>query len=472
MFKKYDYNLVVIGGGAAGLVSSYIASAVKAKVLLIEKNKMGGDCLNYGCVPSKAIIKTAQVANTIKNANKYAINSGEININFKDVMKRVHSKIEKIKPHDSIERYTKLGVDCITGNATLVGKNCVKVNDKIYTAKNIIIATGAKPYIPKTNGIENCNYLTSETIWNLNELPKNFVIIGAGPIGCEIAQTFARLGSNVTIINRNNSILSNFDPDIVFEMETVFSKEKIKIINNAKIEKIASKSIFVNNVKINFDQILFACGRTPRVDGFGLEQLNIKKNKNNTLKVNKYLQTSVKNIYACGDVAGPYQFTHTASHQAWYACVNALFGFIKKFKVNYEVIPHCTFTDPEISQVGICEKQALEQKIKFDVYKYGIDDLDRAIVDDTNIGFVKVLTKKNTDQILGVTIIGTHAGEIISEFILAMKHKIGLNSILSTIHIYPTYAESNKYVAGIWKKHSAKPYVFKILKKIHALWTK
>lgn len=472
MFKKYDYNLIVIGGGAAGLVSSYIASAVKAKVLLVEKNKMGGDCLNYGCVPSKAIIKTASVLDTIKKASSHGIKTGDVQFNFEDAMKRVHDKIKAIEPHDSVERYTNLGVDCIVGNAKLIDKHTVKIDGKIHTGKNIIIATGAQPFIRNIDGIENSNYLTSETIWELKKLPKEFVIIGGGPIGCELAQTFARLGSNVTIINRGNSIMSNFDNDVIDVVETTFKNENINIINNAKIENINNNEINVNGQKIPFDNILIATGRMPRVENFGLEQIGIKTNKNKTIKVNQFLQTSVKNIYACGDVAGPYQFTHTAAHQAWYACVNSLFGFIKKFKVNYDIIPFCTFTDPEVSQVGISENYAIENNIKYDVYKYGIDDLDRAIVDSNDIGFVKVITKKNSDKILGVTIVGVHAGEIISEFIIAMKHNIGLNSILGTIHIYPTYSEANKYAAGIWKKASAKPYIFKILKKLHSLWTK
>ncbi len=473
--KSYDYNLVVLGAGAAGLVTSYIGATVKAKVALIEKHKMGGDCLNYGCVPSKAIIATAKKVHMAKKASEYGLKKVEIDFDFKDIMARVSGIIKKIEPNDSIERYSSMGVDCITGSGKIISPFEVEVNGKIITTKNIVIATGAGPLIPNIPGLKDVPYLTSETLWNLNTLPKNLLVIGAGPIGCELSQAFSRLGSKVTILDLADRILPKEDKDVSDFMEKILVEEGITILKSHKILEFIniynkySAVVDFNKEKkeIGFDFVLLSMGRKARITGFGLEELGVKITKRGTVEVNEYLETNYPNIFACGDVAGPYQFTHTASHEAWYASVNALFGIFKKFKADYTVIPWTTFTDPEVSHVGLSEEDALSKNIQFELTKYDIHELDRAITESENKGFVKILTSPGTDRILGATIVGHNAGEIISEFVLAMKYKIGVNKILGTIHAYPTMAEANKFAAGNWKKARKPENLLKWVEKFH-----
>ena len=458
--SKYDYNLIVIGAGSAGLVSSYIAAAVKSKVALIEKHKMGGDCLNYGCVPSKAIIQSAKILSYAKNSTDFGIKKMHYEFEFSDVMDRVHKIIKSIEPHDSVERYTKLGVDCFEGEANILSPHKVQINNKVITCRSIIIATGASPLVPKIQGLDEINYLTSENIWNLKKLPKNFLIIGGGPIGMEMAQAFSRLGSNVTVVEMAPKVLVKEDDDVIDFVNENFKKENINILTNHKAVEVKGNNLICeyNNEKVTleFDEIFIALGRKANINGFGLDKLNIKIRGNGTIEANKFLQTNYPNIYVCGDVTGPYQFTHSAAHQAWYASVNALFSPIKKFKVDYSIIPWATFTDPEIARVGLNEQDAKIQNIDYQVTKYDISDLDRAITDSKNKGFIKVLTVPGKDKILGVTIVAEHAGDTIAEYVLAMKNNIGLNKILGTIHIYPTLAEANKFVAGEWKKKCTK----------------
>jgi dihydrolipoamide dehydrogenase len=473
--KSYDYNLVVLGAGAAGLVTSYIGATVKAKVALIEKHKMGGDCLNYGCVPSKAIIATAKKVHLTKKASEYGLKKVEIDFDFKDIMARVSGIIKKIEPNDSIERYSSMGVDCITGSGKILSPFEVEVNGKIITTKNIVVATGAGPLIPNIPGLKEVPYLTSETLWNLSTLPKNLLVIGGGPIGCELSQAFSRLGSKVTILDIADRILPKEDKDVSLFMETVLMEEGITILKSHKILEFIniynknSAVVEFNKEKkeIYFDYVLLSMGRKARVSGFGLEELGVKITNRGTIEVNEYLETNYPNIFACGDVAGPYQFTHTASHEAWYASVNALFGIFKKFKADYTVIPWTTFTDPEVSHVGLSEEDALSKNIQFELTKYDLHELDRAITESENKGFVKILTSPGTDKILGVTIVGHNAGEIISEFVLAMKYKIGVNKILGTIHAYPTMAEANKFAAGNWKKARKPENLLKWVEKFH-----
>ncbi len=476
--EQYDYNMVVIGGGAAGLVASYIAAAVNAKVALIESNKMGGDCLNTGCVPSKALIASAKLASLVKRADEFGFDTADVSFDFTKVMDRVHQIIKKIEPHDSIERYTQLGVECIKGHAQIISPFKVQVNDRIVTTRNIIVATGAKPMIPSLPGIENVNVLTSDTIWNIRSLPKRLVVLGAGPIGCELAQAFSRLGSDVILVQRGSGIMKKEDPDAALMVLDRFKKEGITVLleHTAKaIEKISDadgeKQLVCEykgqTVNIAFDEILVALGRKANVKGFGLETLGVELRKNNTIETNGFLQTNFPNIYCSGDVHGRYQFTHTAAHESWYAAVNALFGRFKKFRVDYKTIPWATFTDPEVARVGINETDANLAGIEYEMVKYGIDDLDRAIADSEDHGFVKVLTVPGKDKILGVTIVGNHASDLIAEFVLAMKHGIGLNKILGTIHIYPTMAEANKYAAGLWKKTHAPERLLQWVEKYH-----
>ncbi|MCH8313042.1 MAG: dihydrolipoyl dehydrogenase [Nitrospinae bacterium] len=474
---KKDFNVIVIGAGSAGLVSSYIAAAVKAKVALIEKHKMGGDCLNTGCVPSKALIRSAKILSYIKRHKDYGIKSAQATFDFAEIMERVQKVIKKVEPHDSVERFTSLGVDCITGDAKILSPHEVSVNGKTLTTNTIIIATGARPTVPKITGMDKVPYLTSDNLWELRELPKRLIVAGGGPIGSELAQCFARLGSKVTQVEMLPDIMSREDDEISQAIRKRFIEEGIDVRVNSKCKEIVVENgkqfmlIEKNGTteKIEFDKILVAVGRAANTGGFGLEEIGVKLNQRGTIEVDEYLRTTThKNIYACGDVAGPYQFTHTAAHQAWYCAVNALFSPFKKFKVDYRVIPWCTFTDPEVAQVGLNEKAAKEKGIPYEVTRYGIDDLDRAIADSEDHGIVKILTEPGKDKILGVTIMGYHAGDLIAEYVLAMKHGLGLNKILGTIHIYPTMAEANKFAAGNWKKAHAPEGLLKLIQKFHS----
>lgn len=477
--KNIEYNMVVIGGGSAGLVTSYISAAVKAKVALIEKHKMGGDCLNTGCVPSKAIIKSAKLAHQMKNANKYGLESATPGIDFKKVMGRVHNVIAKIEPHDSMERYRGLGVECIQGAAKIISPWEVEVNGKILTTQNITIATGASPFVPPIPGMDKITPLTSENLWELEELPKQMIVLGGGPIGCEMAQSFNRLGSQVTQVEMMDRIMGIEDPEVSQIIEDKFKSEGVNVLTKHKAKEIktdGSRKILIvefegKDIELEFDEILVAVGRRANIKGFGAEELGIKLRQNKTIEANEYLETNFPNIYVCGDVTGPFQLTHTAAHQAWYCAVNALFGKLKKFKVDYSVIPWATYSDPEVASVGINEQRAKKEGISYELTTYGIDDLDRAIADSEDHGVVRVLTEVGSDKILGATIVGNHASDLLLEFISAMKHGFGLNKILGTIHIYPTMGEANKYLAGNWKKKQTSETVFKWLAKFHK-WNK
>lgn len=474
---NFDYNMIVIGGGSAGLVSAYIASAVKAKVALIEKHKMGGDCLNTGCVPSKALIRSAKIFNYFKRAEEFGFEALPAKMDFAKVMDRVQRVIKSIEPHDSVDRYRSLGVECFQGEAKIKSPYEVELNGKVMTTKNIVIATGASPLVPPIPGLSKIDFLTSDNVWSLRTLPKKLVILGGGPIGCELAQSFARLGSKVTLIEMAPRILAREDEDVSTLMKKALEKDGVQILTSHKGLRVGNDegevAIVCENagreVKIGFDQILIALGRKANVTGFGLESLGIELSNRGTIVADELMRTTnYPNIYVCGDVTGPYQFTHTASHQAWYVAVNALFSPLKTYKVDYRVIPWCTFTDPEVARVGLNETEAKEKGIAYQVTRYEIDDLDRAIADEEAHGFVKVLTIPGSDKILGVTIVGHHAGDIIGEYVAAMKHGFGFNKILGTIHIYPTLAEANKYAAGVWKKANAPAAALAFLSKFHA----
>ena len=472
---RFDNNLTVVGAGSAGLVSSYIAAAVKAKVSLIEKHKMGGDCLNTGCVPSKALIRSAKMAHYVKRANEFGLDNANAEVNFRAVMERVQSVVRQVEPHDSVERYSGLGVDCITGTAKLLSPWEVEVDGRRITSRNIVIASGGRPYVPPLPGVENVTYYTSDTIWEIREKPGVLLVVGGGPIGCELAQAFSRLGVKVVQVDHGSRLLHREDEDVSELVMEQFRKDGVDLRLKHEAQAFhkdgerqwLEAGFDGERVEIDFDAVLFAVGRRANTANMGLEELGIETTERGTLAVNEYMQTRYPNIYACGDVAGPYQFTHTAAHQAWYCAVNALFGRFKKFKVDYSVIPWCTFTDPEVARVGLNEQEAKAQGVAYEVTKYGIDDLDRAIADEEAHGFVKVLTVPGKDKILGVTIVGYHAGELITEYISAMKHGLGMNKILGTIHIYPTLSESNKYAAGEWKKAHAPQGVLKWVERYH-----
>ncbi len=476
--KKFDYNIIAIGAGSAGLVTSYIAAAVKSKVALIEKHKMGGDCLNTGCVPSKALIKSAKILHQTKNIQKYGFQSAEVQFDFAQVMDRVQNVVDKVAPHDSIERYTDIGVECLQGEAKILDPWRIEINGKTLTTKNIVVATGAHPFVPPFEGLDQIDYHTSDTVWNLRIQPKKLLVLGGGPIGSELTQAFARLGSHVTQVEMGDRLMSREDPEISKFVQKKFESEGIRVLTRHKATRfgkngenkyLTCQNLDINKeVKIEFDEVLIALGRRANVTGFGLENLGIEISKRGTIEHNEFLQTKYPNIYVCGDVAGPYQFTHTSAHQAWFASVNALFGRFKKFKVDYRVIPWATFTDPEVARVGLNETEAKEKGIEYEVTTFGIDDLDRAIADGDDFGIIKVLTPPGKDKILGVTFLGEHAGDLIIEFISAMKNGQGLNKILGTIHIYPTLSESNKYLAGNWKKAHQPKKALEWIKKLHA----
>ncbi len=473
--KHYDYNIIVIGAGSGGLVAAYIAAVLKAKVAVIEKTKMGGDCLNTGCIPSKTLLRSAKMLRHAHRAADWGFRSATIDFDFSDVMERVQNVIKYIEPHDSVERYQSLGVDAMIGEARIIDPFTIEVNGRTLTTRNIVIATGSRPLVPPIPGVEDVSPLTSDSLWDIRRLPKRLVVVGGGPIGSEMTQAFARFGSTVTQVEGYDGILNREDEEVSafirekFEAEgiTVKTGHMVKRFERKGEEKIVVCEHEGAEVRFPCDEILMALGRRANVTGFGLEELGVELRSNGTIEVDPFLRTNYPNIYACGDVTGPFQFTHFASHQAWYVSVNALFSPLKKFKADYRVIPWTTFTDPEVARVGLNEKDAIRENIPYEVTTYDLEGLDRAIADGENSGFVKVLTPPNKDKILGATIVGPHAGEIMAEYVLAMKHGLGLNKILGTIHTYPTLSEAAKFAAGNWKKAHAPTGALAWLEKFH-----
>ncbi|MBL8303992.1 MAG: FAD-dependent oxidoreductase [Ideonella sp.] len=477
--RKFERNMVVIGAGAAGLVTSYIAAVVKAKVTLVEHHKMGGDCLNYGCVPSKALIKTATLLSQMRHAADYGIARAEATVNFGEVMDRIARVVKDIEPHDSAERYTGLGVEVVQGRATLVDPWRVAItlpdgSTRTLTTRSIVVATGAQPFVPPLPGLAEVGCLTSDTLWGLRELPPRLVVLGGGPIGCELAQSFARLGSQVTQVEMAPRLMGREDEEVSDLARRALERDGVTVLTGhqaLRCERDGEAKCLVVQAggqerRLPFDQLLCAVGRVARLEGYGLETLGIPTGR--TIETNEYLQTIYPNILAAGDVAGPFQFTHTAAHQAWYAAVNGLFGRFRTFKADYSVIPWATFIDPEVARVGLNEQEAKARNIPYEVTRYGIDDLDRAIADSAAHGFVKVLTVPGKDRILGVTIVGAHAGDLLAEYVLAMRHGLGLNKILGTIHTYPTMAEANKYAAGEWKRAHQPTRLLEWVARYHA----
>ncbi len=462
---RFDRNLVVIGAGSAGLVAAYIAAAVKARVTLIERHRMGGDCLNTGCVPSKALIRTARLLATLRRAPELGLRRADAQFDFGEVMERVQRVVAQIEPHDSVARYSALGVECLAGEAKIVSPWTVEVRasdgtTRMLTTRAIVVAAGARPFVPPIPGLDEVGYLTSDTVWNLRERPRRLVVLGGGPIGCELAQAFARLGTQVTQVEMLPRLMMREDPEVSAMVMERFGAEGIDVLVGHAAKRFAlegGERVLIaesegREVHIPFDAVLVAVGRVANTAGYGLETLGVPVSSARRIEVDEFMATKYPNIYACGDVASPYQFTHMASHTAWYAAVNALFGTFRRYRANFDVVPWATFTDPEVARVGLNETDAKEKGIAYEVTTYGIDDLDRAIADGDAHGFVKVLTMPGKDRVLGATIVGEHAGELIVEFVMAMRHDIGLNQILGTIHIYPTFAEANKYAAGAWKR--------------------
>jgi pyruvate/2-oxoglutarate dehydrogenase complex dihydrolipoamide dehydrogenase (E3) component/uncharacterized membrane protein YdjX (TVP38/TMEM64 family) len=476
--KSFDYNLIAIGAGAAGLVTAYIGTTVKAKVALIEKHRMGGDCLNTGCVPSKALIRTARLLAEARDAEKYGLNSLSADFDFAKVMERVERVIAKVEPHDSVERYTGLGVDVIEGAARLVSPWEVEVNGRRISARCIVIATGARPLVPDIPGLNAIEALTSDSVWSLRALPRRLLVLGGGPIGCELAQSLARLGAEVSLVEMAPRLLPREDPEVGALVAERLAHDGVKVATGHKALRFEAAAdgqggVLVADaqgaeVRLEFDRVLLALGRTPNTEGFGLRELGVELGPRGHVAADGCLRTNFPNILVAGDVAGPYQFTHMASHQAWYAALNGLLAPFWSFKVDYRVVPWVTFTDPEVARVGLSEEEAKAQGIAVEVTRYGIDDLDRAIADSNDEGFVKVLTPPGKDRILGALIVGAHAGELLPEFVLAMKHGLGLDKLLTTIHAYPTMNEANKYVAGVWKRAHAPQRVLRFAERFFA----
>jgi len=474
--RRFDYNLIVIGAGSAGLVSAYIAAAVKARVALIERHRMGGDCLNTGCVPSKALLRSARLLADVRNAERYGIAGATAAVDFPKVMQRVHEVIARIEPHDSVERYRGLGVEVIKGDARIVSPWEVEVGGQRLSARSLIIASGAQARVPAIEGLDAVDFRTSDTLWEIRELPKNLVIVGGGPVGCELAQAFARLGSRVSLVQKDSRLLPREDADASKIIADRFAAEGIEVVGNCeaiRVEGDKAGGVLVGRrngeeMRFAFDRLLLALGRKPNASGFGLEALGVEIDPCGTIRNDALLRTNFPNIFVAGDVAGPYQFTHVASHQAWYAAVNALLAPFWSFKVDYRVIPWATFTDPEVARVGLSETEARAQGIEVEVTRYNLDDLDRAIADAADHGYVKVLTAPGKDRILGATIVGEHAGDLLAEFVLAMKHGIGLNKLLGTIHVYPTLGEAAKMAAGAWKRAHAPQGTLRLAERFFA----
>ncbi|MEM7018492.1 MAG: FAD-dependent oxidoreductase [Pseudomonadota bacterium] len=474
--KKFDTNMVVIGAGSAGLIAALIAATVKAKVTLIERHKMGGDCLNTGCVPSKALIRSAKFLSHIRRSKEFGFHTANADFDFADVMERVQGVIKAIEPNDSVERYTSLGVDCETGDAKILSPYSVEVNGKTITTKNIVIAAGARPFVPPVPGIEDMDYYTSDTIWDLRELPKRMVVLGGGPIGCELSQSFARFGCQISQIEMLPNLLSREDDEISDYVLQRFLQEGIDVRLNHKATQFLTENgqkvlLCEHNgetVRIEFDALLVAVGRIANTEGYGLEELGIGLNPQRTIEHDDFMRTIYPNIFVCGDVAGPYQFTHTASHQAWFASINALFGWLRKFRADYSIIPAATFTDPEVARVGLNEKEAKAQGIDYEVTTFDFEESDRALADQEAHGVIKVLTPPGKDKVLGATIVGEHAGDLLAEYVMAMKYNIGLKKIAGVIHTYPTLSEINKSVTGRWRQKHKPEGLLGWVAKYHA----
>ncbi len=471
--RHFDRNVVVIGAGSAGLVSAYMAAKLRASVTLVEGKSMGGDCLNSGCIPSKTLIHAARMAAQARAAASAGIATGEVTVDFTAVMRKVQNAINRVAPHDSVERYRSLGVDVRLGKAQILDPWTVDIEGEQLSTRAIIIATGAEPVIPPIPGLAECGYLTSDTLWSLSRQPNKMLILGGGPIGCELSQAFSRLGSTVTQVEMADRVLLREDHEVSDFVAERLRRDGVELRLNhqaLRIESTHEGHVLVcthdgNEVRLGFDTLLVAVGRKPRTAGFGLETLDIPAP--HTVETNAYLQTLYPNIYACGDVTSPYQFTHAAAHEAWHAAVNALFTPLSRLKVDHSLLPAVTFVDPEVARIGLNESDALASDIEYEVTRYELADLDRALTEDSAEGFVKVLTVPGKDRILGATIVGQHAGELLAEFALAIRYRLGLGKLLSVVHAYPTWSEANKHAAGAWKRAHAPERLLRLLERYH-----
>ncbi len=473
---RFDRNLVVIGAGTAGLVAALVAAKAGAKVTLAEAHQMGGDCLNTGCVPSKALIHAARLVAQAHAGARLGLLRPVGAVESAAAMDHVRASIAAVAPHDSVERYCSLGVDVRQGRARIISPWSVEVGGETLTTRSIIIATGAEPAVPPIPGLDATGYVTSETLWRLEEVPKRLLILGGGPIACELSQAFARLGSAVTVAQKSDRLLEREDDEVSTLVRERLEQEGVRVLTGHQAVGAAvldgGRSMRLEHdegtLDVPFDVVLVAVGRKPRTSGFGLEQLGIPLSKSGAVETNHFLQTLHPDIYACGDVAGPWQFTHAAAHQAWHASVNALFGRFHRIRPDRAVMPAVTYTEPEIGRAGLNEREAKAQDIAVEVTRYALHELDRAIINDAREGFVKVLTPPGKDRILGVTIVAPRAGEMLSEMVLAMQNGLGLKKVFGAVHAYPTYTEANRDAAGVWRNRHAPTWLLGGLTRYHA----
>ena len=470
------YNVVVIGAGTAGLVTAAGTAGLGGRVALIERNLMGGDCLNFGCVPSKALISSARLVQRIRESEKWGLDRQEPEFAFEKVFERMRARRARIAPNDSQERFESLGVDVFHGEARFISPDEIEVDGRKLRARNFVIATGSRAVVPKIEGIDQVRYFTNETIFDeLKAKPESMIVLGGGPIGCELTQTFCRLGTQVTMIQRGDQLLAREDRDVAEFLERRLIDEGVRIIKNVDARSVATTD--AGKIALEFldrqpgrlaertffaDALLIAIGRNPNLQSLDLKSAGVDVNERG-VRVTDYLQTSQRHIYAVGDVIGPFLFTHMADAQARVVVRNILmpFQFLRQ-KMDYSVVPWCTYTDPEVAHVGLGEKEAQQKNLDYDLFVVPLEDVDRAVVENEEAGFAKILTRKGSDKILGATIVAPHAGDLLHEFVLAMNAKIGLGKISSMIHAYPTFAELARKAGDKYNKTRLTPRAKKI----------
>jgi pyruvate/2-oxoglutarate dehydrogenase complex dihydrolipoamide dehydrogenase (E3) component len=468
------YNVVVVGAGTAGLVTAAGTAGLGGRVALIERNKMGGDCLNFGCVPSKALISSARLIQQIRDAEKWGLDRQSPQFAFEKVFERMRKRRAKIEPNDSQERFESLGVDVFRGEARFISPHELEVDGQKLHAKNFVIATGSCAAIPKIEGIESVPYFTNETIFDeLKEKPESMIVLGGGPIGCELGQTFSRLGVKVTIVQRGTQLLPREDVDVAEFMQNRFTAEGVRVHLKEPAKRVSMRNgkialEFVDTEPITADAMLIATGRTPNLLALNLKGAGVDYDAHG-VKANAYLQTSQPHIYAAGDITNSLKFTHTADFTARIVVRNILMPvqFLRQ-KVDWSVVPWCTYTDPEVAHVGLGEEEARRKNIGYDLFVVPLEDVDRAVVESEELGFAKILAAKGSDKILGGTIVATHAGDLLHEFVLAMKASIGLGTIASTIHAYPTFAELARKAGDKYNKTRLTPRAKKIFTWLYA----
>ncbi|MGI9086196.1 MAG: mercuric reductase [Chthoniobacterales bacterium] len=461
------YNVVVIGAGTAGLVTAAGTVSLGGRVALIERNKMGGDCLNFGCVPSKALISSARLAQQMREASKWGLRNQEPNFKFSDVMERMRARRSKIAPNDSQERFESLGVDVFRGQASFVSPQEVEVDGQRLRARHFVIATGSRAMIPEIEGLDAVPFFTNETIFDeLNDQPESMIVLGGGPIGCELGQAFSRLGVRITIVQNGDQLMPPEDRDVAEFMTERFKAEGIDVRLNAKTTRARFENgkviLDTNTGAITADALLIAAGRTPNLERLNLAAAGVKHDQHG-VEVNDYMQTSQAHIYAAGDCANRLKFTHTADFTARAVVRNILMPLqLLRQKVDCAVVPWCTYTEPEVAHVGLGEKEAAKRGVPYDLFVVKMEEVDRAVVESEEAGFAKILTAKGSDKILGATIVAPHAGDLLHEFVLAMNAGVGLGKICNMIHAYPTFAELARKAGDKYNKTRLTPFAKKL----------